>query len=177
MIDVEAALKIVRPAIQNEVAGQRFYNDAAYHCIDLWAKETFADLAKEEEVHTNVLLLLYDSLKTHGRWIDLDSALASDVQIDITRLDFGDQGPAEELFPPQWSVGEVIDRRSDDLAALAFGLTMEKSAIELYSQAALTCGSPDAQQTYDFLVEDETRHYNELKTRWESLAGMSFQES
>ena len=52
MTDKEGALAVIGTAIQNEVAGQRFYNDAAFFCIDPWAKEIFATLASEEEGHT-----------------------------------------------------------------------------------------------------------------------------
>jgi len=176
-IDIEDALLIIRHAIQNEIAGQRFYNDASFHCIDPWAKDIFAGLAKEEEVHTKVLILAHGALKTQGRWIDLEAARNSDVQVDITRIDFGDEVPAEELFPLQWSVGQAVDRRADDLAALALGIKMEELAIDLYSRAARTSNSPAAQKTYDYLVEDETRHYHELRTQWEALAGRAFQES
>lgn len=175
MEDTEAALAIVRRAVRNEIAGQRFYNDAASHCIDLWAKEMFATLAGEEEDHTRLLLLAYEALTRHGRWIDLDSARASDAFVDITRLGFPEDGPAEELFPPEWSVGGVVDRRADDLAALAFGIQMEERAIDLYSRAGRTSRDAAAQEAYEFLVQEETRHYHQLKNHWEKLAGMAFE--
>jgi rubrerythrin len=177
MVDVEDALAIIRRAIQNEIAGQRFYNDAAYHCIDPWAKETFAQLASEEEVHTRVLLLAHEALRTTGRWIDLEAARDSDVHVDITRINFGESVERQELFPPQWSIGEAIDRRSDDLAALAFGMAMEETAIDLYSEAAKACDSLEAKRTYNYLIEDETRHHEQLKAQWEELAGRAFRKS
>ena len=134
--EVESALVVVRQALHDEIAGQRFYNDAAFYCIDLWAKEVFASLAQEEQVHIQVLLLEYESLKTKGRWLDLQAARASDANVDVTQFDFGDDEPAQELFPPQWSVEQAVDRRSDDLAALAFGIQMEQAAIDLYSRTA-----------------------------------------
>ncbi len=73
---MDAALAVMRRAIQNEIAGQRFYNDAAYHCIDPWAKELFASLAQEEENHTRLLLVEYEAVETHGRWIDPNKAMS-----------------------------------------------------------------------------------------------------
>lgn len=174
--EIESALVIVRQAIHNEIAGQRFYNDAAFTCIDPWAKEIFAELAKEEEVHTRIFLLEHESLTTQGRWLDLEVARASDKQVDITRIDFSDVEPAGELFPTEWSADQAVDRRADDLAALAFGIQMETQAIHLYGQAARTTHDPAAQKTYEFLVEEETQHYHELKAQWEKLAGMPFGE-
>ena len=69
---MEHALAVLQRAIQNEVAGQRFYNDAAYHCIDPWAKDLFSTLALEEENHTRLLLVEYEALETRGRWLDLE---------------------------------------------------------------------------------------------------------
>jgi rubrerythrin len=172
--DVESALVVLRQAIHNEIAGQRFYGDAALHCIDPWAKEVFATLAEEEEGHTQLLLLEYEALTTQGRWIDLDAARTSDAMIDITRFSFAGDAFVEELFPQGQSVSGAVDRLSDDLAALAFGIEMEKKAIELYSRQAAESADPAAENAYEFLVQEETRHYDQLKTQWEKLAGASF---
>ena len=172
--EIESALVIVRQAIHNEIAGQRFYNDAAFACIDPWAKEIFAELAQEEEDHARIFLLEHESLTTQGHWLDLEVARTSDKQVDITRIDFSDVEPAEELFPADWSADQAVDRRADDLAALAFGIQMETQAIALYGQAAETTHDPAAQKTYEFLVEEETQHYHKLKTQWEKLAGRAF---
>ena len=174
--DLEKALAIVRSAIHNEVSGQRFYNDAANYCIDLWAKEVFADLARDEEEHTRILLLAYEALTTEGLWIDLDAARASNVHVDVTRFDFPQEESVEDLFPFQWSAAQAIERGSDDLAALAFGIHMEKRAIEQYSQAGEGSKDPAAREAYRFLVEEETRHYDQLKAHWETLAGRAFQD-
>jgi len=172
--DTDNALAVIQQAIHNEVAGQRFYNDASYFCIDPWAKEIFATLAQDEEGHTRLLLVEYESLANSGRWLDPDSAKASGADVDITRFTFPDDKPAEELFPPEWSADRAVNRTADDLAALAFGIEMEKQAIALYEREASTATDPAAQQAYSFLVEEETRHYKDLKTHWEKLAGRAF---
>ncbi len=177
MQDVESALAVIRRAIHNEITGQRFYNDASFYCIDPWAKDVFASLAREEEQHTELLLVEYDSLATQDRWIDPDVALASSAEVDITRITFSGDEPAEELFPAQWSVDEAVDRSADDLGALAFGIHLEQQAIALYGDQADSSAEPAAQKAYRFLVEEETRHYQQLKDQWERLAGMPFKET
>lgn len=175
--EIESALAIVRQAVRNEIDGQRFYDDAARFCIDPWAKEIFATLAQEEEAHTRVLLLEYETLTKQGRWLDLQTAWSSDIETDITRLDFPEDEPVEELFPGEWSVEIAIDRRADDLSALTFGIQMEQAAIALYSQAAQETQNPAVQETYGFLVEEEIRHCDQLVSRWEELAGVPFDSS
>jgi rubrerythrin len=173
---IDSALAVVRRAIHNEITGQRFYSDAAYRCIDPWAKEVFDTLASEEEEHTRLLLLEYEALTTDGRWIDLDTALTSNVEVDITRFRFSEEEPAEDLFPPQRSVEQAVDRRADDLAALAFGIRMEQRAIGLYGDAAETEADRAAREAYQFLVEEETRHYHQLRSHWERLSGTAWPE-
>jgi len=175
--DLEGTLAVIRRAIHSEVAGQRFYNDAAYYCIDPWAKEIFANLALEEEGHTRLLLAEYEALKTGGQWLDPETALARIANVDITRLTFPDDDLDQELFPPQWSAADAIDRRADDLAALAFGIRMEQEAIDLYTGEIEAAHDPAARQAYQFLVEEETRHYQQLRGRWEALAGIPFQDA
>jgi rubrerythrin len=172
--EIEGALAVIRRAIHNEIAGQRFYNDAAYSCIDLWAKEIFATLAGEEEVHTHLLLVEYKALTSQGRWVDPAIAMAGDANVDIMQVRFPDEETGEELFPGHWSAAQVIDRRASDLEALAFGIELEKKAIELYGRAGQDAKDLMAQKAYRFLVEEETRHYDQLRTQWERLAGIPF---
>jgi rubrerythrin len=175
MREVESALAVIRIAVHNEITGQRFYSDAAYFCIDPWAKEVFANLAGEEEVHLRLLLLEYQALSDEGRWLDPQLALASDAEVEIARLTFPDGEPGEELFPAQESADQVVDRRTNDLDALAFGIEMEQRAIQLYRRYGREAEEPAAGKAYHFLVEEETRHYNQLKAEWERLAGTAFE--
>ena len=96
------------------------------------------------------------------------------AQVDITRFTFPAQEPGEELFPPQWSAAQVLDRRADDLAALAFGIQMEQQAIALYGEQAEAVQDPAARQAYRFLLREEAAHFQQLKDRWEELAGVPF---
>jgi rubrerythrin len=173
MRSAEDALAVLRVAINNEVSGQRFYSDAAFYCIDPWAKEIFASLATDEEKHTRLLLIEYEALVTHGRWIEPEEAMEGDAgaDADITQITFPDEQLGQELFPPELPAGEAIDRRADDLVALAFGVEMEKQAIVLYEREASASADPMAQKAYEFLIQEETQHHKQLKERWEQLAG------
>lgn len=174
MTDKEPALAVIRRAIRNEIAGQRFYNEAAYYCIDPWTKDIFAVLAQEEDGHARLLLLEYQALSRQGKWIDPAEALDSPVDIDITQFTFPDDESGDELFPPQWSAADVVDRRADDLAALAFGLQMEQQAIALYGAQAGAAADRYAREAYEFLAAEEIRHFEQMKEQWEKLAGMPF---
>ena len=177
MQKLESALAVIQQAIHNEITGQRFYSDASFYCLDPWAKDLFATLAREEEGHTQLLLVEYESLETKGQWIDPDVAMSAETQIDITRFTFPDDEPAQELFPSQLPASQVVDRRADDLGALAFGIRMEQQAIALYGEQLEGNADAVAQEAYRFLVEEEKRHYGQLKDQWERLAGKPFEDA
>jgi rubrerythrin len=177
MRNIQAALAVIRQAIHNEVTGRRFYDDAAFYCVDPWAKETFARLAAEEEQHLHLLLVEYESLEGLGRWIDLGAALDRDPGIDITHISFAQDQAGPVLFPSQATPGEVFDRRADDLAALALGIDMEVAAINLYGQQRQASSQPAAREAYEFLFAEEQRHYEQLKGQWERLAGRPYRPS
>ena len=177
MLSRDNALAVLRRALHDEIAGQQFYSDAAFYCIDLWAKELFDMLARDEEEHTQLLLVEHEALTTGGRWIELEAARATQAKMEVTDLDLSKDGPDEPLFLPQWSVEAAVDRRADDLAALAFGIRMEERAIDLYGQAAKTTLDELVREAYDFLVEEEIRHREQLRTHWENLSGMAWEEA
>lgn len=171
MEDLRKALEVIRGAIQNEIAGQRFYQDAASYCIDPWAKEAFVTLAREEEKHTALLLGEHESLATEGRWLPPRAALEVGQEADIAQITFSGDEPGPALFPASSSPGQAIERGADDLSALAFGLQIEKRSITLYQRQADAATDPAGREAFLFLVEEERRHYEQLKARWESLAG------
>jgi rubrerythrin len=174
MQDLEKALAVLGRAIHNEISGQRFYSDASFYCVDPWAKDVFAELAREEERHTYLLLAEYEALEKRGKWLDPEEAMVRGAEIDITSFTFSSGEPAKELFPTEWSVGEAVDRRADDLAALAFGIRMEQQAVALYEEEADRSTDPSAEKAYRFLIEEETQHCRQLMGQWERLAGMPF---
>lgn len=177
MEDLGEALAVIRAAIQNEIAGQRFYQDAAHYCIDPWAKEAFARLAQDEEKHAALLLGEHQSLTTEGRWLPPRAALELGAEADISQITFSADEPGAALFPAGWSARQAIDRGADDLSALAFGLQIEERSITLYQQQADAAAAPAGREAFLFLAAEEQRHREELQSRWESLAGKPWPNS
>jgi rubrerythrin len=177
MEDLGEALAAIRGAIQNEIAGQRFYQDAAHFCIDPWAKEAFATLAQEEEKHVTLLLGEHQSLTTEGRWLPPRAALELGAEADISQISFSADEPEAALFPAGRSARQAIDRGADDLSALAFGLQIEERSISLYQRQADEIADPAGREALLFLVTEERRHREQLQSRWESLAGETWPNS
>ena len=63
---------------------------------------------------------------------------------------------------------------SDLDAGRAGGIDMERKAIYLYGQGARESTNPAVRNTYEYLVDQETEHYQQLKDNWEKLAGIPF---
>jgi rubrerythrin len=171
-VSKDAALAVILRAIQNELVGRRFYDDAAYHCIDPEAKEIFARLAEEEEDHVHLLLVEYEAVSSGGHWLDPEEALAMEPGIAIPDLAFDGEAESPDLF--RGDAADVVDRKASDLLALAIGIDMEQKAIALYRSQVERVEQTRAREAYGFLVEEERRHFQYLRERWEALTGVPF---
>jgi len=176
MEEQTGALVVLLRAIQNEIAGQRFYDDAARYCIDPWAKELFSNLARDEETHAQLLLGQYDALRSGAGWLPIDDALARGAEADVSRLTFPPMDPSIAVFPSGWSPDQALDRGADDLSALALGIELEKMAVALYQGQRSAITDEDAQEAYAFLEQEERRHCRELTAQWERLSGTPWGE-
>jgi rubrerythrin len=54
---------------------------------------------------------------------------------------------------------------------------MEEKSIALYTHEAETVRDGSAQKAYAFLIEEEHRHYHQLRDHWERIAGTAFEEA
>ena len=172
----DSALVVLLHAIQNEIAGQRFYDDAARFCIDPWAKELLDRLAREEEGHVQLLLGQYDALRGGLGWRDIQEATERGAAADLSRVAFPAGEPPAALFPSGWSPAQALDRGSDDLSALMLAIEIEKLAVGLYQRESETARDDAAREAYLFLVQEERRHYRQLTAQWERLSGLPWEE-
>jgi len=173
----EAALIVLQRGIQNDLAGQRFYFDAASYCIDPWAKEVFVTLAQRKEKQVRRLLAEYESVRDSNRGNGHGLGHSSHATLDITHLTFQDDEEGEGSFPFQLTASQLVDRRSDDLQALALGINVERSVLELYRQASDAAKDQEVRSAYEFLLHDEARYYHRLQDQWKELAGVPFDDS
>lgn len=173
----QSTLIVLRRAIQNDLAGQRFYFDAASCCIDPWAKEVFMTLALKKEKQIRRLLAEYESVRDVNRRNGHGPGRSSRAALDITHLTFEDDEEVEGSIPFQRTAGQLVDRRSDDLEALALGIDMERSVLELYRQASMAAEDQEVRKAYEFLLDDKARYYHRLRDQWQELAGVPLDES
>jgi len=161
----EDALAVLRRAMENEREGYRFYLEASERSPDPAGQGTFHSLAKDEERHLAILLVEYDSLSAGEGWVDLEEALAREVEVDITKPLF----PGEELavqekspFEATWAAYE-IEELAGDLAVLELGMDIEEKFYQMYKKAAAETDDAVGRQAYQFLMKEENRHFKLLQ--------------
>lgn len=162
MVKVDEVLGTLRWAIAGERDGYRFYLEAAERSADSMGKSTFLDLARAEEDHLRLLLVEYESVSSGQGWVDPEEAMAREVEVDITMPLFpGDEGVLEEgesPFGETWAAYE-IDGISGDLAALEFGMEMERRFYQAYKKASTEARDMAGRQAYEFLMREENGHF------------------
>ena len=165
MDEQKEALAVLRRAMENEREGYRFYLEASERSADPAGQGTFRNLARLEEDHLRLLLVEYRSLSAGQGWVDPKEALAREVEVDIAKPLFpGDElAPQEESpFAATWAAYEV-DGLAGDLAALEFGMEMERRFYQLYREAAAQTEDPLGRRAYEFLMEEENGHFKLLQ--------------
>ena len=174
----ERALSVLWEGIINERDGYRFYTEAARRTKHNRGTEMYEGLADDEIQHLRLFLVEFLALTKGQSWIDPKEAMEKDLEFDMDKSDFGlglkkPQGAievSEKLFPDEWKQEAKIGSLDDDLAALRFGMEIEERAYKLYEEAGGATSDPMAKQAYDFLVEEEKRHYQLIENAYYYLS-------
>jgi len=177
-MEKENALRVMWEGMINERDGYRFYTEAARRTKHRRGQEMYEGLARDEAQHLRLFLVEYLALSKGEPWVDPKEAMESDLEFDMDRSDFGldlkkPEGAAtvsEKLFPDEWKQEVRIGSLDDDLAALRFGMEIEERAFKLYEEAGAASSDPKAKEAYDFLVEEEKRHYQLIENAYYYLS-------
>ena len=158
--NVTNVVEILKKAMEIEWEGREFYLKAAENTEDAKGKQIFRELADDEESHYSVLERQYKALNELNKWIDIPEI--KETQIDL----------AEPLFPAgKEAMQRSIAKKSDDLDAIIFGLDIESKSFDMYRQAALDTNDNSGKALFQFLTDEERRHFEILMMRYEALAG------
>ncbi|MDY7042043.1 MAG: ferritin family protein [Chloroflexota bacterium] len=170
MQDTNSALSILRRAMKGERDGYRFYVEASQRSADPAGAGTFRNLANAEEDHLRLIFVEYQSLSAGQGWVAPEEAMAREVEVDIAKpLPWEEAESKETPFSATWAAYEV-DGLAGDLAALEFGLDMEKKFYKMYQEAAAQAEEPQARQAYGFLMKEENKHYKILQDAYDYLS-------
>lgn len=167
-MDWNSPLGIVRRGMSIERDGYRFYMAAADRASDEHGKEMFRDLANQEVDHLHLLLVEYKSVQAGAGWIPHEEAMAREMDIDPGNPDLpGEEPPAEDA--PVFSPARECSLEGD-IEALECGMETEVIARELYVTGKLQTEDEHAREAYQFLIEQEERHYELLENTRDYLS-------
>lgn len=143
-METDTALDILKSALLLERRGRAFYGKVAEQTERPAVREFFTLMAEEEDKHIQVLSEQYSVYRSRGSFAAADhgrkpsSALASAVL---------DQRVKSEIAAADF-----------EAAAIAAALTMERNAVQTYSERAEATADPEEQALYRWLAEWETGH-------------------
>lgn len=141
-------IEAVKTAIVTEIRGQQIYQAAAEKAADPAARQMFLSLAEDEDQHKKFLMQNFKSLIESGTW-----------SVPAT---------AENLTPldhPETITQDFLNRVKGgefEMAVVAAGAELERSAIAFYAKAAAECPDEESAKVFRFLADWEKDHLNSL---------------
>lgn len=162
MAENDQMLQALKRYIRAELDGHAFYRTAADRTADARGKKMFASLAFDEIGHAKRLAAEYQQVMKGGDWMSLQQLAAFADSLDVEQISVFAQGQA--------SILPKLEASTTDLEALSLGMDMEKATWEAYSRAAAEAPSPPAREVFEFLMKEEQRHLDLLRSTHEYLA-------
>ena len=139
---------ILKNAILKEKRARAFYEKVAQQTSAAVVKRFFEMMANEEKNHIRILSEQFKAYQDNKRF---DSAQFDDLHESDT---------AAQVISKE--IKSEISAADYEAAAISAAMSMEKSAIKLYSDAAVAATDPNEKALYNWLAKWETQHLNFL---------------
>jgi len=153
------ALQALHQGIQTELQGLTFYHKAAGQTRDPLGKQVLLSLAHEEVGHLRLLKVQYGALATDGHWVDMEKARELEPGREV-----------EQIFPQaDDTLVKLLPAQADDTKALEIALEFERKGYQLYQRLAKDTADPAGRALYEFLGQQEQRHYDFIQRALEYL--------
>lgn len=147
--DVKTAMmEVVKEALLAEVKGQQLYANAAATTKDPAVEAMFKSLARDEEIHIEVLKAQAKSLFDSGT---LDLGVVGSTEIE---------GGSHSIVDDEFK--RSLKRGTFEMAVIGIGCDLEKKAIAFYGGHAEKATDPDLKKLFSWLSEWEKRHLSQL---------------
>lgn len=144
----QIVLEAVKSAIITELRGEEIYRAAAERATDPAAKQMFESLAADEQQHKAFLEQNFKSLLEDGVWC------VPATPENLTALDHSDVINDDFL--------KRVKGGAFEMAVIAAGCELERSAINFYNQQAAECPDEESKKVFKFLAEWEETHLKAL---------------
>ncbi len=156
-------ISILQNAIDLEVEGKKFFQDAAKRMKYPRTRDMFTSLVKQEQRHVHVLEEELSRLMSGKDWVPPSSIKGS-----------GASTGRHEVFDEAQKQASSLDPKASELDVLKLGMDIEKRSIEYYRRAGEEVGSDRARSVFNWLVGEEAGHLTILKAEYDIRSRSGF---
>ena len=142
----EYMLKALKDAVQMELEGRAFYQEAAKKVKNPGVRQIFEYLAESEKYHIEKFNEIYRGLEKDPQWTASLAAFnppKHEPYVCVLAMTQADQGTGGQ----------------DDLQALRTGIKMEECSIDYYTKLARETNIPLARRFFMSVAHEERDHY------------------
>ncbi len=147
-MDLEAYRKAISDAIQSEIDAKNFYEQISLRIKDNYLKGVFADFAREEARHEQILSDILNQKKVDTGYFDFDK----DFQV------------SETIEMPE--VNEAMDLKN----AIGLAMKNEEIAMKKYTALAENCTDPGLKSVFMDLAAMEREHKHIMEEKFVDVA-------
>ena len=163
----DRSLQMLSAALELEKKGEAFYKEAVSTCQNDLGREIFRMLMKDEGLHMDRILKIYNSLKTGQTWSEEWKSIKPDHK-DL-----------EVLFREMASAhGKKITVNSTDLEALTIGIDLELRSIAFYKKSLTKAQDSIERDFIKQMIGEENSHHavlSDMKLYLSDPAGWFFE--
>lgn len=146
---------VLRDAVEMEVQGKEFYEQAAKRMENPRAKDMFLSLAKQERMHIDILEEQLHRYAHDKAWMSLKQLMkeASPSKISV----FQDRDIKKIEIHPE----------AGELDVIQVGMEIERKSVEYYRKAGSEVKDKNAKEIFNWLVAQEAGHLTVLQAEYD----------
>jgi rubrerythrin len=155
----EKTAQAMKTAIDMEKSGHKFFTEAAEKVRHEVGRKLFTRLAAEEIGHMRTFEKIFTEVSGGTDWKDAIGSVEASKRVpyfDEARKEF----KAEDL--------------SVELSYLKKALDLERNAMQFFEKAVTEAESPEAQEVFRRILEEEQGHYDLIQAEIDSINGSGF---
>ena len=153
MSEHDRLMESLKLAIKTEEDGKAMYLRAADKVSNPLAKSTFAQLAKEEDIHIHIIKTFYNSIMSTG---------VGDVSNDLEEAMSYNLRKKTIFEAAKDRMDEAVAADPDVIKAYNTAMKFEEDGAKMYEEEAAKTDEPLAKKLYDFMNIQENEHYRLL---------------
>ena len=146
--DQDRSLHMLSTALEIEKEGKAFYKKAVSRCQNELGREIFQMLMKDEGVHMDRILKIYESLKAGQMWSEEWKSIKAENKDH--RVLFREMASAH---------GTEITANTSDLEAIEMGIDIELRSIAFYQEHSAKAEDSLEKEFIEQLIREERRHH------------------